>query len=39
MVLVTNEDAGSDGDIIAAGAQEVGPGPAVGVRTYGGRGD
>src|SRR5690606_30637724 len=33
---VANENSGSDGDIIAAAAQEVGLGPVVGTRTWGG---
>ncbi|MEE6286843.1 PDZ domain-containing protein [Georgenia sp. MJ173] len=36
VVLVANEFSGSDGDIINAAAQEVGLGPVVGVRTWGG---
>ena len=36
VVLVANEYAGSDGDIINAAAQAVGLGPTVGVRTWGG---
>ncbi|WP_324651667.1 S41 family peptidase [Georgenia sp. H159] len=36
VVLVANENSGSDGDIIAAAAQEVGLGPVVGTRTWGG---
>ncbi|HLS61757.1 MAG TPA: PDZ domain-containing protein, partial [Ruania sp.] len=36
VVLVANEYSGSDGDIINAAAQEVGLGPVVGVRTWGG---
>ena len=35
VVLVTNEDAGSDGDIITAAVQETGLGPVVGTRTWG----
>jgi tricorn protease len=35
-VLVTNEFAGSDGDIVNAAAQALGLGPVVGVRTWGG---
>jgi tricorn protease len=36
IVLVANEFAGSDGDIINAASQAVGVGPVVGVRTWGG---
>jgi tricorn protease len=36
VVLVTNEYAGSDGDIVNAAAQALGVGPVVGVRTWGG---
>lgn len=36
IVFVTNEHAGSDGDIIAAAAKETGVGPVVGVRSWGG---
>ncbi|HEV6951792.1 MAG TPA: S41 family peptidase [Promicromonospora sp.] len=36
VVLVTNEYAGSDGDIVNAAAQALGIGPVVGVRTWGG---
>ncbi|HLS49432.1 MAG TPA: PDZ domain-containing protein [Actinomycetaceae bacterium] len=36
VVLVANEYSGSDGDIINAAVQEVGLGPVVGVRTWGG---
>ncbi|MBO0609189.1 S41 family peptidase [Myceligenerans salitolerans] len=36
VVLVTNEHAGSDGDIVNAAAQALGVGPVVGVRTWGG---
>src|SRR5690606_29383951 len=36
VVLVANENSGSDGDIIAAAVQEVGLGPVVGTRTWGG---
>lgn len=36
VVLVANEYSGSDGDIINAAAQEMGLGPVVGVRTWGG---
>ena len=36
VVLVTNEDAGSDGDIVNAAVQALGIGPVVGVRTWGG---
>jgi tricorn protease len=36
VVLVANEFAGSDGDIINAAVQAVGLGPVVGVRTWGG---
>nr|WP_281496685.1 S41 family peptidase [Ornithinimicrobium sp. F0845] len=36
VVLVANENSGSDGDIVNAGAQAFGIGPVVGVRTWGG---
>lgn len=36
LVLVTNEFAGSDGDIVNAAAQALKLGPVVGVRTWGG---
>src|SRR5699024_1090967 len=36
VVLVANEFAGSDGDIVGAAAQALGVGPVVGVRTWGG---
>ncbi len=36
VVLVTNEYAGSDGDIVNAAAQALDVGPVVGVRTWGG---
>lgn len=36
LILVTNEFAGSDGDIVNAAAQALGLGPVVGVRTWGG---
>jgi tricorn protease len=36
VVFVSNEYAGSDGDIINAAGQAVGLGPVVGVRTWGG---
>jgi tricorn protease len=36
VVLVANEFAGSDGDIINAASQALGLGPVVGVRTWGG---
>jgi tricorn protease len=36
VVLVTNEFAGSDGDIVNAAAQALALGPVVGVRTWGG---
>ena len=36
VVFVTNEMAGSDGDIVNAAAQALGIGPVVGVRTWGG---
>lgn len=36
VVLVTNEHAGSDGDIVNAAAQALDVGPVVGVRTWGG---
>jgi tricorn protease len=35
-VLVTNEQAGSDGDIVTAGFKQRGLGPVVGTRTWGG---
>lgn len=35
-VLVTNEQAGSDGDIVTAGFRQRGLGPIVGTRTWGG---
>ena len=35
-MFVTNENAGSDGDIVNAAAQALGIGPVVGVRTWGG---
>jgi tricorn protease len=35
-VLVTNEQAGSDGDIVTAGFRQRGLGPVVGTRTWGG---
>jgi tricorn protease len=35
-VLVTNEQAGSDGDIVTAGFRQLGLGPVVGTRTWGG---
>ena len=35
-VLVTNEQAGSDGDIVTAGFKQRGIGPVVGTRTWGG---
>ncbi len=35
-VLVTNEQAGSDGDIVTAGFRQLGLGPIVGTRTWGG---
>jgi tricorn protease len=36
MVAVTNEHAGSDGDIVTAGFQQLGLGQVVGMRTWGG---
>ncbi|WP_151526240.1 S41 family peptidase [Serinicoccus kebangsaanensis] len=36
VVLVANQHSGSDGDIVNAGAQALGLGPVVGVRTWGG---
>jgi tricorn protease len=36
LVFVTNEFAGSDGDIVNAGAQAMGLGPVIGTRTWGG---
>ncbi|ANS80555.1 putative protease [Serinicoccus hydrothermalis] len=36
VVLVANQHSGSDGDIVNAGAQAMGLGPVVGVRTWGG---
>ncbi|USQ80642.1 PDZ domain-containing protein [Ornithinimicrobium faecis] len=36
VVLVANENSGSDGDIVNAGAQALGLGPVIGVRTWGG---
>ncbi|MPV35704.1 S41 family peptidase [Georgenia subflava] len=36
VVLVANENSGSDGDIVNAVAQAMGVGPVVGVRTWGG---
>ncbi len=36
VVLVANENSGSDGDIVNAAAQALGVGPVVGVRTWGG---
>ncbi|WP_166983272.1 S41 family peptidase [Microbacterium fandaimingii] len=36
VVLVANENSGSDGDIVNARAQALGIGPVVGVRTWGG---
>ena len=36
LVFVTNEFAGSDGDIVIAAAQALGLGPVVGVRSWGG---
>ncbi|GAB3172995.1 S41 family peptidase [Myceligenerans halotolerans] len=36
VVLVTNEHAGSDGDIVNVAAQALDVGPVVGVRTWGG---
>lgn len=36
LVFVTNQFAGSDGDIVTAAAQEMGLGPVVGERSWGG---
>src|SRR5699024_660761 len=36
VVLVTNQDAGSDGDIVNAVAQSMPIGPVIGTRTWGG---
>jgi tricorn protease len=36
LAFVTNEFAGSDGDIVNAGAQAMGLGPVIGTRTWGG---
>lgn len=36
VVIVTNEHAGSDGDIVNANAQQMGLGPVIGMRTWGG---
>jgi len=36
VVFVTNEHAGSDGDIVNAAAQIMGIGPVIGMRTWGG---
>lgn len=36
VVFITNEHAGSDGDIISAAVQELGLGPIIGVRSWGG---
>lgn len=36
VVLVANENSGSDGDIVNAAGQAMGLGPVVGVRTWGG---
>jgi tricorn protease len=36
LVTVTNEQAGSDGDIVVAGIRQRGLGPVVGTRTWGG---
>ncbi|WP_375424626.1 S41 family peptidase [uncultured Friedmanniella sp.] len=36
VIFVANEFSGSDGDIVNAGAQAMGLGPVVGVRTWGG---
>ncbi|WP_130013183.1 S41 family peptidase [Serinicoccus sediminis] len=36
VVMVANQFSGSDGDIVNAGAQAMGLGPVVGVRTWGG---
>ena len=36
VVFVTNEQAGSDGDIVNAAAQSMGVGPVIGLRTWGG---
>ena len=36
VVLVTNQEAGSDGDIVCAVAKAMGIGPVIGTRTWGG---
>lgn len=36
VVFVTNQEAGSDGDIVGAVAQAMGIGPVIGTRTWGG---
>ncbi len=36
VVFITNEHAGSDGDIISAAVQELALGPVIGVRSWGG---
>ena len=36
LVLVTNQEAGSDGDIVNAVSQAMGIGPVIGTRTWGG---
>ncbi|MFW6599738.1 S41 family peptidase [Propionibacteriaceae bacterium Y2011] len=36
VVLLANENSGSDGDIVNAGAKALGIGPVIGVRTWGG---
>jgi len=36
MVAIANEQAGSDGDIVTAGFKQLGLGPVVGTRTWGG---
>ncbi len=36
MVSIANENAGSDGDIVNQGFKEMGLGPVVGTRTWGG---
>ncbi|MFT4234496.1 MAG: S41 family peptidase, partial [Microbacterium sp.] len=36
VAFITNEQAGSDGDIVNAAVQELGLGPVIGMRTWGG---
>src|SRR5690625_5736465 len=36
VVLVTNQEAGSDGDIVGAATQAMPIGPVIGMRTWGG---